>query len=95
MVDFDTEGVEEERLAIVESGDKAIVYDWVWVRSQPKGPCRHLTGYWIKEGVSFRCYACQCQFQLADLPHDRFREIEVWPSPLPPPAGLGAAQEEK
>ena len=41
-------------------------------------PCRHLTGYWINRGVSFRCYACGCQFQVAEIPADKDRKIEKW-----------------
>lgn len=47
-----------------------------WVEKD-KLPCLHLTGYWIHEGSSFRCYQCQCQFHLDDLPKIP-RDIEVW-----------------
>ncbi len=40
-------------------------------------PCPHTRGYWIEQGVSFRCYGCGYQHRLLDLPH-RPRQIEVW-----------------
>ena len=43
-----------------------------------KKPCRHLTGYWINRGVSFRCYECGCQFHVAEIPGDSNRKIEKW-----------------
>lgn len=40
--------------------------------------CQHLTGYWINRGINFRCYECQHQLWIADLPKNPKRAIEVW-----------------
>lgn len=39
--------------------------------------CHHLTGYWINEGVNFRCYQCGCQFHTMDIPENKLRKIEA------------------
>jgi tRNA(Ile2) C34 agmatinyltransferase TiaS len=39
--------------------------------------CRHLSGYWIKRGETFRCYRCGYQFRLSDLAPFK-RNIETW-----------------
>lgn len=40
-------------------------------------PCHHATGYWIKRGESFRCYACGMQLRLSEIAPRR-RWIEIW-----------------
>jgi len=41
-------------------------------------PCKHLEGYWINRGASFRCYGCGCQFHVAEIPKVKGRKIETW-----------------
>lgn len=36
-------------------------------------------GYWINKGVNFRCYHCQFQFYLADLPPDVMNRCKAEP----------------
>jgi hypothetical protein len=41
-------------------------------------PCHHATGYWIKRGESFRCYACGHQLRISEIAPRRNRKIELW-----------------
>ena len=45
---------------------------------KPKPACQHLTGYWINYRVNFRCYGCQCQFDIRELRPTSKRRIETW-----------------
>lgn len=43
-----------------------------------RAECKHLSGYWIQYRWTFRCFACGCQFCMAEVPKQRGRKIEKW-----------------